>query len=47
MTLYFTVDRVVKVTMIPYVDEIIGAWDKACEESYDGFLHVTAAIGSP
>jgi hypothetical protein len=40
MTLDFTVDRVVKVTMIPYVDEIIGAWDKACEDSQDGFQQV-------
>ncbi len=40
MTLDFTFDRVVKVTMIPYVDEIIAAWDKACEDSQDGFQQV-------
>ena len=40
MTLDFTVDRVVKVTMISYVDEIIKTWDKACEESQDGFQQV-------
>jgi hypothetical protein len=40
MTLDFTVDRVVKVNMIPYVDEIIRAWDKACEDSQDGFQQV-------
>jgi transcription antitermination factor NusG len=40
ITLDFTVDKVVKVTMIPYVDEIIGAWDKACEDSQDGFQQV-------
>ncbi len=40
MTLDFTVDRVVMVTMIPYVDEIIGAWDKTCEDSQDDFQQV-------
>jgi hypothetical protein len=40
MTLDFTVDRVVKVTMISYVNEIIETWDKACEESQDGFQQV-------
>jgi hypothetical protein len=40
MTLDFTVDRVVKVTMISYVDEIIQTWDKACEESQDGSQQV-------
>ena len=41
MTLDFTVDKVVKVTMISYVKEIIETWDKACEESNDGFQQVT------
>ena len=41
MTLDFTVDKEVKVTMISYVNKIIKTWDKACEESDDGFLHVT------
>ncbi len=40
MTLDFTVDRVVKVTMISNVDKIINTWDKACEESQDGFQQV-------
>jgi len=40
MTLDFTVDRVVKVTMISYVNEIIETWDKDCEESQDGFQQV-------
>ena len=41
MTLYFTIDKVVKVTMISYVNKIIKTWDKACEESKDGFQQVT------
>jgi hypothetical protein len=40
MTLDVTVDKVVKVTMIPYVDEIIGAWEKAFEDPQDGFKQV-------
>ena len=32
MTLDFTIDKVVKVTMISYVNEIIETWDKVCEE---------------
>ena len=30
MTLDFTVDKVVKVTMVSYVSKIIKTWDKAC-----------------
>jgi hypothetical protein len=41
MTLDFPIDKVMKVTMISYVKEIIETWDKACEASDDGFLHVT------
>jgi hypothetical protein len=41
VTLYFTVYKVVKVTMIRYVNEIIETWDKACDESQDGFQQVT------
>ena len=41
MTLDFTVDKVVKITMISYVNKIIEPWDKACEESNDGFQQVT------
>ena len=32
MTLDFTVDKVVKVTIISYVNKIIETWDKACED---------------
>ena len=41
MTLDFTVDKVVKVTMVSYVSKIIKTWDKTCEESDDGFQQVT------
>jgi hypothetical protein len=31
----------VKVTMLKYVDEIIGSWDKACSELDDGYKAVS------
>ena len=37
MTLDFTADKVVKVTMIEYLLDIIAAWTKACKEFDDGF----------
>ena len=40
MNLDFTVDKVVKVAMISHVNKIIKTWDKACEESDDGFQQV-------
>ena len=40
MTLDFTIDKVVKVTTISYVNKIIETWDKACEESQDGFQQI-------
>jgi hypothetical protein len=30
MTLDFATSKIVKVTMLEYVDEIIGSWDNAC-----------------
>ncbi len=41
MTLDFTVDKVVKVTMVSYVNKIIETWDKGCEESWNCFQQVT------
>ena len=37
MTLDFATPKLVKVTMIDYVDEIIELWDKACSELDDGY----------
>ncbi len=36
MTLDFATLKTVKVTMLKYVNEIIGSWDKACSELDDG-----------
>jgi hypothetical protein len=37
MTLDFSTSKTVKVTMLEYVDEIIGSWDNACSELNDGY----------
>ncbi len=37
MTLEFATPKIVKVTMLEYVDEIVGSWDKACSELNDGY----------
>jgi hypothetical protein len=37
MMLDFTTPKLVKVTMIDYIDEIIESWDKACSELDDGY----------
>jgi hypothetical protein len=41
MTLDFATPKLVKVTMIDYVDEIIESWDKACSELDDGYKVVS------
>jgi hypothetical protein len=41
MTLDFAASKTVKVTMLEYVDEIIGSWDKACSELNDGYKAVS------
>jgi hypothetical protein len=41
MMLDFTTSKIVKVTMLEYVDEIIGSWDKACSELNDGYKAVS------
>ncbi len=41
MTLDFAASKIVKVTMLEYVDEIIGSWDKACSELNDGYKTVS------
>jgi hypothetical protein len=41
MMLAFTTSKIVKVTMLEYVDEIIGSWDKACSELNDGYKAVS------
>ncbi len=41
MTLDFATSKIVKVTMLEYVDEIIGSWDKACGELDDGYKDVS------
>ncbi len=41
MTLDFATSKTVKVTMLEYVDEIIGSWDKACSEPDDGYKAVS------
>jgi hypothetical protein len=41
MTLDFATLKIVKVTMLEYVDEIIGSWDKACSELNDGYKAVS------
>jgi hypothetical protein len=37
MMLDFATSKIVKVTMLKYVDEIIGSWDKACSELNDRY----------
>jgi hypothetical protein len=37
MTLDFATSKVVRVTMLEYVDEIVGSWDKACSELDDRY----------
>ena len=41
MTLDFATSKIVKVTMLKNVDEIIGSWDKACSELDDGYKAVS------
>jgi hypothetical protein len=41
MTLDFATSKIVKVTMLEYVDEIIGSWDNACSELNDGYKTVS------
>ena len=41
MTLDFATLNIVKVTMLAYVDETIGSWDKACSELNDGYKAVS------
>jgi hypothetical protein len=51
MTLDFKTSKIVKVTMLDYVDEIIGSCDKACSELNDGYKAVSGrkriAIAAP
>lgn len=42
MTLDFRTPKLVKVTMLEYVDDIIQSWDKACSEFEDGYQMVRA-----
>jgi hypothetical protein len=41
MTLDFATLKIAKVTMLEYVDEIVGSWDKACSELDDGYKAVS------
>jgi hypothetical protein len=41
MTPDFATLKTVKVTMLEYVDEIIGSWDKACSELDDGYKAIS------
>jgi hypothetical protein len=41
MTLDFATPKIVEVTMLKYVDEIIGSWDKACSELNDRYKTVS------
>ncbi len=41
MMLDFATSKIVKVTMLKYVDDIIGSWDKACSELNDGYKAVS------
>ncbi len=41
MTLDFSTPKLVKITMIDYVDEIIELWDKACSELDNGYKVVS------
>ena len=45
MTLDFATSKIVKVTMLEYVDEIIGSCDKACSELNDGYRLYLVAKG--
>jgi hypothetical protein len=38
MMLDFATLKTVQVTMLEYVDEIVGSWDKACSELDDGYF---------
>ncbi len=40
MTVDFATSKIVKVTMLEYVDEVIGSWDNACSELDDGYKAV-------
>ncbi len=46
MTLDFAILKIVKVTMLKYVDEIIGSWDKACSELDDRYKAVSDYLGA-
>jgi hypothetical protein len=41
MMLDFATSKIVKVTMLEYVDEIVGSWDKACSELNAGYKVVS------
>ncbi len=41
MMLDFATSKIVKVTMLEYVDKIIGSWDKACSELNDRYKAVS------
>ena len=41
MTCDFSTPKIVKVTMLEYVDEIVESWDKACSELDDGYKIVS------
>jgi hypothetical protein len=41
MMLDFATSKIVKVTMLEYVDEIIRSWDKTCSELNDGYKAVS------
>ncbi len=41
MMLDFATSKIIKVTMLEYVDEIIGSWDKACCELNNGYKAVS------
>jgi hypothetical protein len=40
MTLDFTTPKMLKVTMFEFIDEIVEAWDKACNDLKDGYTEV-------
>jgi hypothetical protein len=41
MTLDFATSKIVKVTMLKYVDEIVGSWDRACSDINDRYKAVS------
>ena len=45
MTFDFSTAKMVKVTLLEYVDEIIELWDKACSELDDGYKVYLVARG--